>query len=173
MLETIRQFALEQLEMSQETVMTRQRHAIWLADLAATSRLALDTEAEGVWYDRLETEHDNFRAALNWTFERGDGLLCLRLAAALRSFWFGRGYLSEGRSWLDRAVAMEGDVPFRLWAEAMSGAGTFAYHQGDWHSAQQCADRVLTAARTNAHAESILQALFLLGLIALRPGPVA
>jgi non-specific serine/threonine protein kinase len=170
MLETIRQFALEQLETSRETVATRQRHAIWLADLAATSRLALDTEAEGGWYERLETEHDNFRAALNWTCEQGEGLLCLRLAAALRSFWFGRGYLSEGRGWLDRAVAMEEDVPFDLWAEAMSGAGTFAYHQGDWHSAQQRADRVLSAARTNAHAESILQALFLLGLIAYDRG---
>jgi DNA-binding CsgD family transcriptional regulator len=65
---------------------------------------------------------------------------------------------------------MEDEAPFPLWAEAISGAGTFAYHQGDWQSAKQHADRVLSAARTNAHAESILQALFLLGLIAYDRG---
>jgi predicted ATPase/DNA-binding CsgD family transcriptional regulator len=165
MLETIRHFALEQAERHGDAEAARERHAAWLVDLADASRVAVDTADEGVWFDRLEIEHDNLRAALTWLAQRGNRLLCLRLATALRSFWFVRGHFSEGRGWLERALAMEGEAPFPVWAEAMAGCGTLAYHQGDRPRARDLGERLLSAARREDAADAILSALFLLGLI--------
>ena len=170
MLETIRQFALEQAAQAQETVTTRAAHAEWMARLAESSRAAVDTADESVWFDRLEIEQDNFRAALDWAAQHDDRSLCLRLAASLRSFWFVRGHFTEGRSWLERALAMEGEVPFPLWAEAMAGAGTLAYHQGDSTRANELAIQLLAAARAHDSAAEMLHVLFLLGLIAYDQG---
>ena len=66
MLGTIRQFALEQAEIAQETTATRAAHAAWMLEIADSSRAAIDTAAEGAWFDRLEIEHDNFRSTLDW-----------------------------------------------------------------------------------------------------------
>jgi len=173
MLETIRQFGLEQVDRRQETAVARVRHAEWMAELADASRAAIDTADEGAWFDLLEIEHDNIRAALNWASEQGQRLLCLRLAATLRSFWFVRGHFSEGRAWLERALAMDGETPFPPWAEAMAGASTLAYHQGDSARAQKLADQLLAAARSRAASGEMLHALFLLGLIAYDQGALA
>jgi predicted ATPase/DNA-binding CsgD family transcriptional regulator len=173
MLETIRHFALEQAERHGDAEAARARHAAWLVDLAEASRAAVDTADEGAWFDRLEIEHDNLRAALTWLAQRGDRLLCLRLATALRSFWFVRGHFSEGRGWMERALAMEGEEPFPIWAEAMAGCGTLAYHQGDRPRARDLGDRLLSVARGESAADAILSALFLLGLIDYDEGKLA
>jgi non-specific serine/threonine protein kinase len=170
MLETIRQFGREQTGDDARTGATHARHAAWLASLAEASRAAIDTADEAAWFDRLEAEHDNFRAALEWASARGDRVICLRLAAGLRSFWFGRGYFSEGRDWLERSLAMPGAVPFILQAEAAAGAGSLAFHQGDWERAAQIAGELLVAGKAHDDASAMLNALFLLGLIAYDRG---
>lgn len=58
-----------------------------------------------VWWERIEDEHDNLRAALRWALETGEAETALRLVAALWQFWLARGYLREGRRWLDEALA--------------------------------------------------------------------
>src|SRR5947209_1862334 len=109
MLETIREYGLEVLAASGEMESTRRAHATYYLALAELAELELGGPQQGVWLDRLEREHDNLRAALQWTIEQGEAggsmEMALRLGGALRRFWWGRGHWSEGRNFLERALA--------------------------------------------------------------------
>jgi tetratricopeptide (TPR) repeat protein len=87
------------------------------------------------WLPRLEAEHDNLRAALSWALT-SDGTLAVRLAGALFWFWELRGYLSEGRAWLGRALAAGAGAPPALRAKALLAAGDFAEFQQDFRAAE-------------------------------------
>jgi tetratricopeptide (TPR) repeat protein len=131
MLETIREYARERLEFSGEAEVVRRRHADLFIVLAESAELELSGPDRAAWLDRLETEHDNLRQALTTLHERGDGEGQLRLAAALWGFWWQRGFLSEGRRWLEQAIG-EGDAAgTAVQAAAHDGAGALAEAQGD------------------------------------------
>lgn len=105
LLETLREFGLEQLSMNQEAEAVHDRHADYflrLAEEADTQRLS-DERAK--WLDRLENERANLRAALTWIAPR-QTKRALRLATALAWFWLSRNRLSEGRSWLERLLSV-------------------------------------------------------------------
>ena len=104
MLEPVRQYGLERLEHSNEAEEVRRRHAEYYLTLAERADPELKGPRQVAWSSRLEEEHDNLRAALSWAFERGEYKLGLQLAGALGEFWFRRGYLSEGRRWLQAAL---------------------------------------------------------------------
>jgi predicted ATPase/DNA-binding CsgD family transcriptional regulator len=173
MLETIRQFGQEQLERSGETDATRLRHTQWLVDFAERSRAAVDTAEEGFWFDQLAAEHDNLRSALAWAEQRGEATPVLRLTTALRSFWFVRGHLSEGRERLERALALAGDAPYELWARAAAAAGDFAYHQGNHARARELGELLVQRAREEGDRSASVEGHFLLGLIAYDDGVLA
>ena len=106
MLETIRAYARERLEFSGEADDVRRRHAAYFLALAEAAESELSGPGAGEWLDRLESEHDNLRQALMTLSGTGaDTVTQLRLAAALWRFWWQRGYLSEGRRWLEQALA--------------------------------------------------------------------
>ena len=86
-LETIREYALEQLEESGETEVTRARHTAHYLALAEAAAPALSGPDGLAWRARLASEHDNLRAALGWLLRRGDAARALRLAGALARFW--------------------------------------------------------------------------------------
>src|SRR5439155_26898377 len=116
LLETVREYAAERLERSGELGAVRGRHAGYFLALAETAVPQLMGSEQAVWLDRLETEHENMRIALDWLLTAGVGgmpaspapnaqasapaWLALRLAGALRPFWEVRGYLREGRAYL-------------------------------------------------------------------------
>jgi predicted ATPase/DNA-binding CsgD family transcriptional regulator len=104
LLETIRGFALEQLIASDEEHAVREAHAEWCLSLAEENRLTpyLPSGQQGL--RRLEVEHANLRAALDWFDRRGDHDRLLRMATALGRFWLLHGHFEEGRSWLERAL---------------------------------------------------------------------
>src|SRR5437763_870564 len=107
MLETVRHFAVEQLD-EDGAAEVRRRHAEWLADLAAATKAAnLAGEDPVPWLDRLEAEHSNIRAALGWAID-ADVELALQLVSALRPFWEVRGHWAEGLRWADEALAADG-----------------------------------------------------------------
>ena len=89
------------------------------------------------WLQRLESEHDNMRAALSWAKGRQKNELGLRLAGALWRFWWTRGYDSEGRRWLEGALAMDGRGSVESRAMALAGVGALASHQGDFDRAEE------------------------------------
>ncbi len=131
MLEMIREYALERLNASGEAETIRGRHADYYLELLETAPVEAWTAQNAAWLRRLEAEHDNLRAALTWSRDTGDGELELRLAGALAGFWQRRGYLSEGRSWLEGALARN-TSPNKARARALRGVGVLVRLQGDF-----------------------------------------
>jgi len=107
MLETVQEFALEQLQAAGEETEVRNRHLSWCVELAETGQEGMLGPKGAVWCDRVAVEHDNMRSALTWSLTDADpakGSSALRLCAALFQFWFMRDHLAEGRRWLDAAL---------------------------------------------------------------------
>src|SRR5437870_8375809 len=117
MLATIREYGLETLASAGgEMESTRRAHTAYYLTLAEQAELELGGPQQAAWLERLEREHDNLQAALQWSLEQtGDREagqrreIALRFGGALEQFWEVHGYWSEGRTFLDRAlVAREG-----------------------------------------------------------------
>ena len=138
MLGVIHEYALERLEASGETEALRRAHAVYYLALAERAEPQLTGPEVGAWLDRLEREHDNLRAALVWAREQRDAVLGLRLAAALRRFWWIRGYMREGRAWVEVFLALMSSaeiaaagVTAGVRARALLAGGTLALWLGD------------------------------------------
>lgn len=108
MLETIREYALEQLESSGEAEDARRAHAAYFVSRAEEAERALLGPSQVEWLNRLEREHDNVRVALHWAGSGGDVDSGLRLAGALWIYWLVRGHVREGRDWLTRLLRVAG-----------------------------------------------------------------
>jgi predicted ATPase/DNA-binding SARP family transcriptional activator len=165
MLETLRQYAFERLLASGEAELTRRRHAAYFADLA--ERLEPDLHTARA-LDEAEREHDNIRAALEGSVASGDTRTALRICALAR-FWYVRGYLGEGRAWLDRALEQEGGPADRR-AIALYWSGTLAWSSGDHESAIAPALESLALAQATGDEVAELRALMALGLTHLGVG---
>jgi len=122
MLETLREYGRERLEASGEAEETRRLHAEYFLALAQEGAPELRGSEEAKWIERLETEHDNMRAALSWTLQAEEGELGLQLAGASWQFWDMRGHYSEGRRWLEEALARDGGAP-EARAQVLEGVG--------------------------------------------------
>jgi predicted ATPase/DNA-binding CsgD family transcriptional regulator len=157
MLETVREFALEQLEARDEADLIRRWHASLYVALAETAEPQLTGPAQAEWLDRLESEQANLRAALAWT-THNDAEQALRLAAALRIFWRNRGHLGEGRDWLERALASgEGTLESR--ARAFVAASSICNAQSDPTAALAFAEEARTISMHLGDQHGIAEAL--------------
>jgi predicted ATPase len=158
MLETIQEYACEQLEKSGEAETLRRRHSAYFVDLAEQAETQLTGPQQAAWFERLEQEHDNFRAALAWAVQDCASAAALRLASALTRFWEVRGYLSEGRHWQEAALAAAKDdtgtaaVDIAR-AKALIGAGRLVTLQGDYTLAQALYDESVDILRSMAGRE--------------------
>ncbi len=134
MLEIIREFAAEKQAAAADGEITQRRHANYYLSAAESAGSYLAGPDQAAWLNRLEREHDNFRAALEWITETGEAHLGLRLAGAMTLFWEGRGYLGEGQQWLARLLALENPQKDRealkLRANALNARGHLARNQG-------------------------------------------
>ncbi len=167
LLEPVRQYALEKLAQSGEEQEVRRWHANWCVELAEEAEPELTGRDQAWWMNRLETEHDNLRAALGRLLDAGEPELTLRLASALWMFWHTHGYLSEGRRWLDGALAAADTSPRRRRAAALFGAGQLALFQRDYDSAERSLEESLSVYREIDDKEGIVTALIRLGYTAL------
>jgi non-specific serine/threonine protein kinase len=183
LLETVRQYAEQRLDDAGDARAMRRRHVAWCLALAAEAAAAMDGPQEPGWLARLEQEHDNLRAALNWSLEQGHRLeaqdrlaattTALRLAGTLSRFWELRGYLSEGRRWLSRALAAGSEAPAAERARALHGAGSIAFIQGDFAAAQALCTQGLALYQDLDDEYGIAQAQWGLGRTASRQGDYA
>jgi non-specific serine/threonine protein kinase len=131
MLETVREFAAEQLEESDEAVDIRRRHAAWCLALAEGAEPPTLGPLDGGSLDVLEAELANVRVALVWLEERGETEVAARLAAALGAFWYLRGRLSEGRDRLERALTSGAVLSDDVRAKTLFFAGWLAILKTD------------------------------------------
>jgi predicted ATPase/DNA-binding SARP family transcriptional activator len=128
LLETLRQYGWTRLVESGETVAMQRRHADTYLALAEQAREAIFRGVEQTaWWDRLDREYDNMRAALRWSIDSREHETALRLAAALWAFWFVRGNGSEGQRWLEEALSWSRGASPAARAPALCAAGNLAW----------------------------------------------
>jgi non-specific serine/threonine protein kinase len=155
MLETVRQYARDRLEESGEAAAARDRLLAYCLRLAEEAEPELTGPGQAACLQRLQSEHDNLRAAMEWSVSRDEGgrmrdecpdsdrihpssliphpsEIPLRLAAALEQFWFVRGYIEEGRRSVEAALAQGGPAPGLPRARALQVAGFLAHLQADY-----------------------------------------
>jgi predicted ATPase/DNA-binding SARP family transcriptional activator len=135
MLETIREYALEQLRAAGEDQETGGRHARFHAGLVERAEPELTGADQASWLERLEAEHANLQAALRWASQTGDSDLALMMAARLWRFWQLRGHFADGRRRLQGVLASEGPASVPR-AKALIGLAGLCYWQGDWDAAE-------------------------------------
>jgi len=147
MLETIREYGLEALTASGENEVTRHAHTRYYLALAEEAPSKLFGVKQEVWYERLEREHDNLRAALNWLLKRKEAEMALRLGGALGTFWGKRGHFNEGQAFLERALTASKGVVTSARAKALVASAWLAWPQNDKDRMQQRAEESLALYR--------------------------
>jgi non-specific serine/threonine protein kinase len=167
LLETVRQYALERLEESGEAELVRERHAQYYLALVEEAEPELRGARQGEWLRRLDRDFDNFRAALSWALEREDAELGLRLCGALGEFWHMLGRQSEGRRWLEAALAKGGWTAESVRARTLVMAGHMAWEQGDFARSLSLSEEGLALFRKAKDVSGAVVALYVLGAAAL------
>ena len=173
MLETIREFGLEQLEASGEATVAFRRHAEWCLDRAERAAAArMEEGGPSRWLDWLDLDHDDLRAACTWLEETGDSEGFLQLTAALGWFWLHRSHRTEGRRWLGRAIARARQDGIRTigLARALDGAAVLACMQGAYEEAEALGVDYLALSEELGDAWGTAAAYNLLGAVARATG---
>ena len=177
MLETIREYGLEVLAASGEEELTRQVHAAYYLALAEEAEPEYGGPQQVVWLERLEREHDNLRAALQWSIEPGTTQqrieIGLSLGGALRRFWLVRAFVNEGRAFLERALAADIGVAIPIRAKALVAAANLAIVQSDYPCTEALARESLVLFRELEDQEGIVFSLQLLGSALYQRGNLA
>ena len=172
MLETIREYALDCLEASGEAAPTRRAQAEYYLALAEEAERRIRSSAEQRdWLARLETEHDNVRAALAWCqTESGDAGIGVRLAGALSWFWHDHGHLGEGRQWLAWALTANDAASTTARVKVLIGLGNHARRQGDYPQATALHEEAVAVSRAQDDTWSVALGLGGLGTTARHQG---
>jgi non-specific serine/threonine protein kinase len=178
LLETIRQYAHEKLLESGEAEWVRDQHLEFFVNLAEEAEPNLYGAEPAKWLERLDTEHDNLRAAIEWATERGKVELGLRLAVALSWFWFMRVYYTEGREQIraliarSRTMAKTPQLTLAV-AKAQNRAADFALDLGDLESVRSFSEESLSMATGEQDKKEIAHALDNLARLAMAEGDLA
>jgi predicted ATPase len=172
LLETIREYATEQLQASGEEAAVQERHAHYFLRLAEEAEPYLYNPERDLWLERLEREDANLRAALAWSKANQDAVeIGLRLAGALSFYWFLHDAVREGRAWLEEMLARTGSTErSAARGRALWGAGLLAWAEGDYEAASLRAEESLSIWREAGGKRFIAYAEWLLGLVRLSQG---
>lgn len=175
MLETIREFALEQLAAAGEADETNQRHCDYFVSLADRGDYALHRRPEGAasdeWFDRFVTEHDNFRAALNWTRATDNPDVGFTLIGLLWYFLSNAGHYSEGRYWTDNFLPIVQIVPCRSHIRALTVSGLDAHYRGNDEEGARRLNQAIELARSIGSEDMAAPALLFHGILAAEKQP--
>jgi predicted ATPase/class 3 adenylate cyclase len=170
MLETIREYGLEALSAHGEEEVTRQAHAAYYLALAEMAEPHYGGPEQTVWLGRLEREHDNLRAALLWSLEQAETEearprieIALRLGGALRRFWLVHAHVTEGRNFLEQALAASEKTTAPVRAKALIATANLAVAQNDYERTEVLTQQSLTLFRELGDQPGIAFSLQLLG----------
>jgi tetratricopeptide (TPR) repeat protein len=172
MLETVREYGLEQLDAAGEAAATRDRHLAWCVALAEEAEPALMGREKARWLARLEPELENLRVGLAWSVDRPDAAeLGLRLGSALLEFWYGSMRANEGRGWIVRILgATPGLGQTLVHARALHAAAILARNLGDLSAARVWQEQGLAMCSAVGYRIGEAQARSLLGRIMQEQG---
>jgi predicted ATPase/DNA-binding XRE family transcriptional regulator len=169
MLEVVREYAIEQMQLADGPTQidaSRRCHAEFFATLADAAPNGLRGHEQLAWIGRLDLDHDNLRAALEWSLRRREPELVARLAAGTWPFWLARGFYHEASRWLDAALTLGDQLPKPGRASMLNGAGVLAILQADYQTATARLQESLTIYRQLADAFGVAFALNNLGWVA-------
>jgi len=177
MLEMTREYGQEMLARCEEVEEARQAHALYYLALAERAAHTWEGPQHTLWVGRLERDHDNLRAAMQWSLEQemGEHRLekALRFGAALRSFWQVRGYFREGRIFLERVLAQSEGGEISLRAQALNDAVLLAVSQGDHTWGEARCQENLERYQALGDGSAVAHTLYLLGWLAVLKGDLA
>jgi predicted ATPase/class 3 adenylate cyclase len=166
LLGTIRQYARDRLVEAGEAGRVRTRHLDWCVALAERGGAELRGSDRALWFSRLEQEHDNLRAALEWSQASPEtGEAGLRIAGALYRFWYDHGDLTEGRQWLEGALARSSGASVGSRARGLHGAGYLAWGQADFPHAQALMEESVGLYRELGERRGLARALNSSGIV--------
>jgi predicted ATPase/DNA-binding SARP family transcriptional activator len=200
--ELLRQFGQDRLAMVGEVQEVRDRHLDYFSSLVEQAEPHLYAAGQQTWLDRLTRDHENLRAALNWAFIGNSWQTAARLGGALSRFWGLRGYLKEGRQWLDKVQVLldqnlpeslprieahgvdSGDDPastlsphhqaaFALQAKVFLGSGMLAWRMGDLGEAASLMEKSLSFSRLLGDTNEISRNLHSLATVLSTQGEYA
>lgn len=167
-LETIREFGLDELEAQGELQAARDRHASYFIELAEAAFEQLRGAGRLPWLDRLEEAHDNLRLALAWLIQTSDGQRAVQLAGALWRFWWWRSYPVEGRNLIEQALSLPGaSSQGSHSARALTGHGALAETMGDYAVAAHAHETALAVWSSLEDQTELAHALLFRWLVAL------
>lgn len=173
MLVVVREFALEQLERGDEGVDVRKRHAAFFADLAVRAEPELVGPRAAEWMATLEQEHENIRAALQWTIEN-EPPTALKIGASAQRFWWRRSHLTEGVEWTERIIEANRDsADLERLATAYRGISSLCWNRGDFERAVAFAEKGLEIAQKTGSKKLIINALHNVGTAKHNNGDIA
>jgi predicted ATPase/DNA-binding SARP family transcriptional activator len=170
MLYTIQEFACDELDQTGLAEAARGRHFEWFLAFVERAEPELRGARQATWLAQLERENDNLRAALRWARESGNNERVLRLAGALARFWAVRGYLTEGRAYLEVALTSDERRSPDVRAKALHGAFILAQRQRDVERARAYAEESLALCTDLGDRSGTARSLTYLGLVAAAEG---
>jgi predicted ATPase len=174
-LETVREFAGEKLVASGEAAAVWEQHAGFFLDLAEKAEWAIWRDRQIECLNRLEQEHNNLRAALDWSVAAGNADVGLRLGRALGRFWYHRGHLAEGWERLSLLLAsrMPPDSDLAMRGQVLNHGAVLAAAVGNTDAARTLAAESVALWRQLGHSSHLAGALSILADLALRQGELA
>jgi len=164
MLDTVREYASEQLAAAGEAEAAQRVHAEYYLGLAERAEPELTGPGQTEWLDRLEREHDNLRATLRYFAESEAMAEVGRMAAALRRFWYFHGHLSEGLAWTETGLQHRDKIPASFIAKMLQGLGTFYWVIGDGAETRRSYSESLAIYRALDYKQGIAAVLNNLGI---------
>jgi predicted ATPase/DNA-binding CsgD family transcriptional regulator len=168
LLETLREFGLECLEQEEELEAAREAHALYYLELAETAAPELQGPEQATWFERLELEHDNLRAVLEWGLATERREVALRLCIALEPFWVQHGHYREARSFLERVLTRSEQESTSLRARALWAAADLAIWRGDLAQTMLLGRQSLALYRELGDVRGMATCLLTLGRFAWR-----
>jgi predicted ATPase/DNA-binding NarL/FixJ family response regulator len=170
MLDTIREYGLEQLNATDEAADIRYRHALFFMALAERAGPEVEGPDPPSAIALLSADDANLRAALAWAVEAGAAEIALRFVVALHDYGDMRSRFRQNAEWADRALALHGETSPGLRIEALFWAGVAHHHAGNYDRANELAETIVALAEEEASTVGLAMSQFLLSFVARSKG---
>jgi len=172
MLETLREYALEQLARLGEEATVRQQQCTYYIAFTEPVDAELKGSQQELSLARLDSEHNNLRGVINHSLEIKDTKSAMQISGSLLRFWFMRGYITEGRDYFEKAVAQnksqpDSVVPGIILARVLNGSGILAHMRGDFLKARYWYEQALCVQQEIGNMRGTADALGNLGVLAV------